>query len=130
MVIDTSALFAIEFAEPERAAFIAAIQAAPLRLMSTATAVECAAVFAGRRPNVDPITIFDDHVRELEIEILPLDDAQWRMAAAALGRFGKGRHPAKLSFGDSFAYALARVSGEPLLFKGEDFALTDVARAI
>ena len=55
---------------------------------------------------------------------------QWRAAAQALVRFGKGRHPARLNLGDSFAYGLAKVTGEPLLFKGDDFALTDIASAI
>jgi ribonuclease VapC len=59
-----------------------------------------------------------------------MDALQWRAAAEALVRFGKGRHPARLNLGDSFAYGLAKVTGEPLLFKGDDFALTDIASAI
>jgi len=129
MVIDTSALFAIEFAEPEGALFAAAVKSAPRRLMSTATAVECVSVFAGRRPGVDPMIAFNDQIGELAIEITPVDLPQWRAAAEALIRFGKGRHPARLNLGDSFAYALAKVTDEPLLCKGTDFARTDIRLA-
>ena len=130
MVIDTSAVFAIEFGEAERESFGDAIKGAPRRLMSSATAVECISVYVGRRPYVDARATFDDQLREFDIEIVPVDDSQWRAAAAALIRYGKGRHPARLNLGDSFAYALAKVTGEPLLFKGNDFALTDIASAI
>ncbi len=130
MVIDTSALFAMEFAEPEDAAFAFAIQAATVRLMSAATAVECVSVFAGRRPRTDALATLDAIVNRFAIEVVAVDDAQWRAAADALVRFGKGRHPARLNLGDSFEYALAVTAGEPLLFKGGDFALTDIASAI
>jgi ribonuclease VapC len=130
MVIDTSALFAIEFVEPERSAFSSAIKTAAIRLMSAATAVECVSVFAGRRPGIDPMIAFSDLVRDFAIEIPPMDEAQWRAAADGLIRFGKGRHPARLNLGDSFAYALAKVTSEPLLYKGGDFALTDVVSAV
>jgi ribonuclease VapC len=104
--------------------------AAPRRLMSAATAVECIAVFAGRRRELDPRFVFDDLARDFGIEVVALDADQWRAAADSLLRFGKGRHPARLNLGDSFAYALAKTSGEPLLFKGGDFARTDIVSAI
>jgi ribonuclease VapC len=129
MVIDTSAIFAIVLGEPEREAFAAAIGMAERRLVSAATAVECVAVFAGRRPGADPMVAINLVLESFEIEIVPVDIAQWRAAADGLIRFGKGRHPARLNLGDSFAYALAKVSGEPLLCKGGDFPLTDVALA-
>ena len=127
MVVDTSAIFAIVLGEPERQAFARAIEAAERRLMSAATAVECVTVFAGRGLGRDPMLAMDLIFENLAIEIVPMDAEQWRAAATALIRFGKGRHPARLNLGDSFAYALAKVSGEPLLCKGADFAQTDVA---
>jgi ribonuclease VapC len=130
MVIDTSALIAIALREPERRAFGRAILLADRRRLSAASAVEFVAVYAGRGRQDDPLSVLDSLNRALRVETVAVDDAQWRAAADALIRFGKGRHPARLNFGDSFAYALAKVSGEPLLFKGDDFALTDIARAI
>lgn len=130
MVIDTSAIFAIVLGEAERDDFSIAIKAARRRLISAATAVECVAVFAGRQTGSDAMAAMDRVVGEFALDVAAMDDAQWRAAADALIRFGKGRHPAKLNLGDSFAYALAKVSGEPLLFKGDDFALTDIVRAI
>ena len=108
MVVDTSAIFAIVLDEPERANFAAAISAANRRLVSAATLVECVAVFAGRRSSSDPMAAIGFVLQDLALEVVPLDDSQWRAAADALVRFGKGRHPARLNLGDSFAYALAR----------------------
>lgn len=130
MVVDTSAIFAIVLDEPERAAFAAAIKAASRRLISAATMVECVAVFTGRRPGSDPMIAMRLIIEDLSLEIVPVDGAQWRAAADALIRFGKGRHPARLNLGDSFAYALAKTTGEPLLFKGDDFARTDLIPAV
>jgi ribonuclease VapC len=127
MVVDTSAIFAIVLGEPEREAFSLAMKIAERRLISAATAVECVAVFVGRRPGGDPMVAMDLIFENLALEIAPLDAEQWRVAAGALIRFGKGRHPARLNLGDSFVYALATVSGEPLLCKGADFAQTDIA---
>jgi len=127
MVVDTSAIFAIVLGEPERDAFARAIEAADRRLMSAATAVECVAVFAGRNLHSDPMRAMERILEALAIEVAPLDVEQWRVAAGALIRFGKGRHSARLNLGDSFAYALAKVSGEPLLCKGKDFTQTDIA---
>ena len=130
MVVDTSALVAIELREPERRAFGRAILAADRRLTSSASALEFVAVYAGRGRSNNPLAVVDRLIRNLGIEIVPVDDAQWRAAATALLRYGKGRHPARLNLGDSFAYALAKVTGEPLLFKGSDFSLTDIPPAI
>ena len=97
------------------------------RFLSAATAVECVTVFAGRRPDQDQMIAFNLLIEELENrEIALLEAEHWRAAAEGLLRFGKGRHPARLNLGDSFAYALAKVAGEPLLFKGDDFARTDI----
>jgi ribonuclease VapC len=130
MIIDTSALIAIALREPERRAFGRAILLADRRRLSAASAVEFIAVYAGRRRQDDPLSVLDRLTGALRIETAPVDEAQWRTAADALLRFGKGRHPARLNLGDSFAYALAKVTGEPLLFKGGDFALTDIGSAI
>ena len=130
MVIDTSAVFAIVLGEAERDDFSIAIKVASRRLISVATAVECVAVFAGRQPGSDAMAAMNRVVGEFALEVADMDVAQWRAAADALVRFGKGRHPARLNLGDSFSYALAKVTGEPLLFKGGDFALTDIASAI
>jgi ribonuclease VapC len=77
------------------------------------------------------LDIFDKTIVELRIDIVPVDLAQGRLAREAFRRFGKGTgHPAKLNFGDCFAYALAKATGRPLLFKGRDFARTDIEPAL
>jgi ribonuclease VapC len=129
MIIDTSALIAILRDEPEAAAYAKAIETAISRRMSAANFVEAAIVIDGSR---DPVASrrFDDLVREASLIIEPITEAQARIARDAYRDFGKGSgHPAKLNFGDCFAYALAKVMGEPLLFKGDDFAHTDLTAA-
>ena len=130
MIIDTSALLAILRDEPEAAACAAAIGHADSRRLSAASFVEAAAVVDGSR---DPVASrgFDDLLREAQITIEPVTEAQARMARDAYRDFGRsGGHPAKLNFGDCFSYALAKVTGEPLLFKGRDFVHTDVKQAL
>lgn len=126
MIIDTSALIAILRNEPEAIACAKAIEAAASRRISAANFVETAIVIDGSR---DPIASrrFDDLVREAQLVIEPVTESQARLAREAYRDFGGGSgHPAKLNFGDCFAYALAKSSGEPLLFKGDDFAHTDI----
>jgi ribonuclease VapC len=126
MIIDTSALIAILRNEPEALACAKAIEAAIIRRVSAANFVEAAIVIDGSR---DPVASrrFDDLVREANLIIEPVTEAQARIARDAYRDFGRGSgHPAKLNFGDCFAYALAKVMGEPLLFKGDDFAHTDI----
>jgi ribonuclease VapC len=126
VIIDTSALIAILRDEPEAEDCARAIERNPIRRLSAANFVESALVIDGSR---DPIASrrFDDLVREAHIAIEPVTEAQARIAREAYRDFGKGSgHPAKLNFGDCFAYALARTTGEPLLFKGEDFVHTDI----
>ena len=127
MIVDTSALLAILRAEPEAEACARAIENAAVRRISAANFLEAAVVTDGSR---DPIVSrrFDDLIREAQISIEPVTEAQARIARDAYRDFGKGSgHAAKLNFGDCFAYALARDLGEPLLFKGgDDFAHTDV----
>ncbi len=122
MIIDTSALIAILRDEPEAMEFAKAIASASVRRISADNYVEAAAVIDGNR---DPIASrrFDDLLREARLVIEPVTEAQARLAREAYRDFGKGsRHPAKLNFGDCFAYALAKTMNEPLLFKTDGAA--------
>jgi ribonuclease VapC len=125
MVIDTSALAAIFFHEPERDAFRDAIVAASSRLISAATVLEAGMVIEGRRGG-GAGREFDLFIVRTQIKIVPVDAELAELARSAWRKYGKGRHPAGLNFGDCFSYALAKSSGEPLLAKGADFARTDV----
>jgi len=127
LIIDTSAIVAILLREPEAADFIEALLDAPTSRMSAATFVEAAAVVDANR---DPVLSarFDELVTE--IEVVPLTQDHVEAARQAYRDYGRGTgHPARLNLGDCFAYALARTSGEPLLFKGNDFVHTDLAPA-
>ena len=126
MVIDTSALAAIFFAEPERQKFLDAITAAGSRLISAASLLETGIVLEARLG--EPAgREFDLFVVRANLQIVPVDADQVDLARSAWRKYGKGRHPAALNFGDCFSYALAKFSGEPLLAKGTDFNLTDIA---
>jgi ribonuclease VapC len=130
MIIDTSALIAILRDEPEAEACARAIEDADRRRLSAANFVEAAVVIDANR---DPVASrrFDDLLREADIAIEPVTETQARIAREAFRDFGKGSgHRARLNFGDCFAYALARASNEPLLFKGEDFSHTDIISAL
>lgn len=129
MVIDSSALLAILQDEPERRAFNEAIEAADSRLLSAASFVETSIVLEVRLGS-DAVRDLDLFMRRAAIEVVPVDAEQADMARQGFRLFGEGRHEAGLNFGDCFAYALARVRGEELLFKGQDFARTDVAVAV
>jgi ribonuclease VapC len=125
MVIDTSALAAIFFHESERDAFRNAIVAASSRLISAATVLEAGMVIEGRRGG-GAGREFDLFIVRAQLKIVPIDAELADLARSAWRKYGKGRHPAGLNFGDCFSYALAKSSGEPLLAKGTDFASTDV----
>jgi ribonuclease VapC len=125
MVLDTSAVLAILLDEPERRTFNEAIEAADARRMSAATFVEVSIVLEARY-GAEGLRDFDLLADRAGLEIVPVDLEQAQAARRAFSRFGKGRHPAGLNYGDCFAYALATVLGEPLLYKGEDFRQTDV----
>jgi len=130
VILDTSALIAILRDEPEAAACARAIEAASRRLVSAANFLEAAIVIDGSR---DPVASrrFDDLLREAQLVIEPVTESQARIAREAYRDFGRGSgHPARLNFGDCFAYALARLTGEPLVFKGTDFANTDITPAL
>jgi ribonuclease VapC len=125
MVIDSSALIAILFGEPERERFKRAIDAASVRLVSAMTKLEAGLVMIGRFGLAGGDEL-DALLTNLAVTIVPFDDHHATIARDAFARYGKGRHPAGLNFGDCAAYALAIAEAEPLLFKGTDFAATDV----
>ncbi len=130
MIIDTSALLAILRDESDAAIYAAAIQRASARRLSAASFVETGAVIDSSRNPVASRGL-DDLLQEAQIIIDPVTEAQARIAREAYRDFGRGSgHPARLNFGDCFAYALAKVAGEPLLFKGKDFVHTDVKSAL
>ena len=127
MVIDTSALVAILQDEPERRSFNQAIEAAERRAMSVASFVEASMIIESRY-GPDRIRDLDLFIAKAKIELVPVDAEQGHVARTAFREYGKGRHRAGLNFGDCFAYTLAKTLDEPLLFKGTDFALTDIER--
>jgi ribonuclease VapC len=127
MVLDTSALLAILQDEPERRAFNEALENADARLLSVATFVEVSIVIDARY-GAEGVRDLDLFIERAGIELIEVSPSQGRLARRAFARFGKGRHPAGLNFGDCFAYALAVERDEPLLFKGDDFSHTDVPR--
>ncbi len=125
MVIDTSALLAILLGEPERGAFLKLLSESETRLLSAANALETAIVVETRR-GVAAGGELDLFLQRTKIEIVAVDVEQVAIARLAWRKFGKGRHPARLNFGDCFAYALTKMSSEPLLATGTDFRQTDL----
>jgi ribonuclease VapC len=128
IIVDTSALIAILIDEPERRSFVDAIVDYGEPTISAATYLEASMVieaYSGAQGGRD----IDDFIEDVGIRIIPVDQAQARIAREAFRRFGKGRHRARLNFGDCFVYALAKALDAPVLFKGNDFALTDLKRA-
>lgn len=129
MILDTSAIMAILRREPEGDAFKAALTGAPRVAISASTLVEVTLVTEGRAgPAVR--TEVDALLARADVEVVPFTAEHAVLAADGWRRFGKGRHPAALNLGDCFAYALARARNEPLLYKGDDFARTDVRSAL
>lgn len=128
MILDTSALLAVLFDEPERDEFVRRIADTPRLFVSAGTLLETSIVLEAR--------LGEPAGRELDlllhragVQTVAVDDAQVQVARAAWRRFGKGRHAAGLNYGDLFAYALARITGDELLLKGDDFGQTDVSVA-
>lgn len=129
MGIDTSAVVAILFGEPEAERFAEAIEQDAVRLMSAASVLEASLVVESE--------LGEEGGRELDllllmvgVEIIPFNEAPLKVARRAFCAFGKGRHPAGLNYGDCFSDALSMTTGEPLLFKGTDFTKTDVRAAL
>ena len=125
MIVDTSAVLAILFDEPDAARFARAITLASSRRMSVATLLETTIVLESRSGAAAGYEL-DAFLQEAGIELEPVTAEHAQAARMAWRRFGKGNHPAGLNFGDCFAYALAEVRREPLLFKGQDFEFTDI----
>ena len=128
MVIDPSAVLAILQREPESECFAALIEADPVRLISAISVLEAGMIAEVRKGEAGALEL-DNFILRGQIQTVPFDAEQADIARLAFRRFGKGRHPAGLNFGDCAAYALASSRGEPLLFKGEDFSKTDIAQA-
>jgi ribonuclease VapC len=126
MVFDTSALIAILQNEPDGPRLLQAVIAAPRRLISTATVLEVSIVHAARTGTDDAFQDVEAFLRRAWVRVIPVSRAHTRLAETAFWRFGKGRHRARLNFGDCFVYALAHATGEPLLCKGDDFRHTDL----
>jgi len=128
MVIDSSALGAIILEEPDASMYASAILNDAVRLISSATLVEISLVLIRRRePNAT--AALDALISRLRVVVVAVDRDQAMLAREAFRRYGKGIHPAGLNFGDCFSYALAKQTRETLLFKGNDFAQTDIPRA-
>ena len=125
MVIDTSAVLSVLQNEPERRKFNEAIETAESRSLSTASFVESSMILESRY-GADGVRDLDLFISKAQILLAPVDTEQAQLARDAFRKYGKGRHPAGLNFGDCFSYALAKALDEPLLFKGEDFSKTDV----
>ena len=128
MVVDSSALLAILFDEPERRGFNERIEADPQRLISDANLLETAIGLESRSGEIGGREL-DLFLHRARFETVPVDENQVAIARAAFRKYGKGRHSASLNFGDCFAYAAAKATGEPLLFKGSDFQETDIIAA-
>ncbi len=127
MVIDTSALLALLFGEPEKDRIFRVIAADPRRLASAFSILETGMVVEARKGEAGGREL-DLLLHRIELESVPLTASHVEVAREAWRKFGKGKHRANLDIGDCCAYALARISGEPILFKGENFAHTDVTR--
>lgn len=125
MVVDTSALIAILQGEPERRSLLEALEGADTRRISVATLLEVSMVLEARHGQLG-LQDLDLFLARAEFEFIAVDRDQAQIARRAFSRFGKGRHPAGLNFGDCFSYALAMFLGESLLRKGGDFLQTDV----
>jgi ribonuclease VapC len=124
--IESSAWVAILLLEPSEARLLAAIDRDPLRITSAATVFEVSMVLDSRA-GAGAVIEFRADLAEMGVTIVPVDALQASAALEAFRAYGKGRHQAGLNFGDCFSYALSKVTGEPLLFVGDDFARTDIA---
>ncbi|HOA88966.1 type II toxin-antitoxin system VapC family toxin [Propioniciclava tarda] len=128
MIVDTSALVAVILGEPDAERYLDAMAAADELSVSAASLVEALIVVEAKQ-GPEASDDLQALLAELEARVEPLDESQAILASRAWRRFGKGRHPAGLNLGDTFAYALATATGRPLLYKGADFDATDVAKA-
>jgi ribonuclease VapC len=125
MIIDTSAIIAVLFDEQDARLYAQAIASSDSRRISAATFVE-AAIVVETQTKSEGSRQLDAFLRQADITIEPVTEEQAHIARQAFTDYGKGRHPAGLNYGDCFSYALAKCTGEPLLFKGKDFSKTDL----
>jgi ribonuclease VapC len=129
VIIDSSAVLAIVLREPDGRQYLRAVLSAMPRRMSVSNWLE-ATMVVDRRGNALAVDRLEDFMHGAEIEVMPVSVSQGALARRAWRTYGRGIHPARLNFGDCFAYALAKETCEPLLFKGNDFAQTDVEPAL
>ena len=129
MIIDSSALMAVVFVEQEEARMLSVMADAKARRISAATWLEAFIVVESRR-RPSATARLENLVAAMELDVVAVTAEQAMAARVAYQRFGRGNHPAKLNYGDCFAYALAKLTGEPLLFKGNDFSQTDITPAL
>ncbi len=129
MVIDSSALIAVVRGEPESQRFLQAMRASFPRLVAAPTVLEASVVMLSRFGEIG-LSDLQDLLNQTSAQVAPFTETHVGRAIEAFRRFGKGRHPAGLNFGDCFSYALAEATGEPLLYKGEDFSKTDIKPAL
>jgi ribonuclease VapC len=128
MVVDSSAITAMIVGEPERELFEDFIMRVPTPVISVAAVVEISIVLRNKRRVADADAL-DEVLSELRLDVRAVDASQGKLARDAFAKYGKGRHPAGLNFGDCFTYALAKARDDVLLFKGDDFARTDIVPA-
>jgi ribonuclease VapC len=127
IALDTSAFVAIFQHEPEAERYAAAVETSPSRVLSAGNYLECAMVASRRSGGRAEL---DAWLGRFSVEVVPVDLTLAQLAADAFARYGRGRHPANLNYGDCFAYALAKRLGAALLYKGDDFARTDIRSAL
>src|SRR6185503_4047409 len=129
MVLDTSAVIAMIFREPEWHELSRIAAGDPLLAISAISVHEASVVTAGKKKDPGAVQLVDDLIRDLNIDVAPVDLASAHAARAAYFRFGKGYHAAGLNLADCFSYSLAKARDEALLFKGSDFLKTDIVPA-
>lgn len=127
IVVDTSVFVCVTLREPDFSRYVEAIRLAPSRSMSAGNYLECAMIAESR---LGGRSLVEQWLRAETVQILPVDRDLAQVAADAFALYGKGRHPAGLNYGDCFGYALAKSRRAPLLYKGGDFALTDIESAL
>jgi ribonuclease VapC len=128
MIIDTSAIVAIVFKEPGYEKLVEKLAESQYLGIGAATLAETGVVLTARL-EANATSLLARMVQELGAAVIPFGDEHWREAVDAYERFGRGRHPAKLNFGDCLSYATAKLTGRPLLYKGKDFDRTDLEQA-
>ncbi len=128
MILDSSVIVAIALREPGHEALVEKLRSADTLGIATPSLTEAGMVLSSRL-GVEPQALLDRFLRDFGVVPVAFGDLHWREALEAFRRFGKGRHPAALNFGDCLSYATARLAGHPLLFVGDDFPRTDIEAA-